>query len=747
MPDRATQPASAPRVPAASLTTRYVLALVTLAVLTVGGLVARELVLAKQRDNTRIINLSGRQRMLSQRVAKELLRTAPPSTATPASPGAAPSADLRRALDEWGAARRTLLHGDSASGVGAVSDDALRARIEALGPIVARLRQAATTGDVAAFLRDEGAYLREMDSITFALVDRFEQQQRALISADRLRVLLVLLTILALALFVFDPAVRAIKAATRELEEKNAALAASLGQAQSLATMKDDFLAMTSHELRTPLNAVIGLSGLLKTTPLDARQRQFVETINTSGEGLLQLINDLLDLSKMDAGKLELEMVDFELRDVLETAVESLALRAESKGVDLGIVVSPDTPEVIRGDAGRLGQVLLNLLSNALKFTDSGSVMVRVSMTGADVPTIRCEVEDSGIGISEDAQLRLFKPFSQADSSTTRKYGGTGLGLSVARRLIELMHGRIGVQSTIGVGSVFWFEIPAVAPHGSSVAEPLDTSLVAGMKVLVVDDIAANRLVLSALLSNWGMLPIEAASAEQARILLGQHAADGERIPLAIIDWQMPDADGHELARAIRVDPALEGMKLILLSSFSRGRDESGATEAGFDYALAKPVRLRPLWRAIHTALGSVGTTTPANGTDMLPRYSDVRALVVDDNPVNTLVLRAMLEPMGIAVDTAANGLEAVQAMERNNGWYHLILMDVQMPELDGRSATRIIREKFKDAPNYVPIVAVTAAAMPDDRALCLEAGMNDYVTKPIPIEALVATVKRWIPQ
>ncbi len=744
MTDGATPP-STTRVRAASLTSRYVLALVILALLTVGGLVVRELVLAEQRDNTRIINVAGRQRMLSQRIAKEMLRTAAAADAT--TPDAA-DADLRHALDAWRNGRRSLLEGDPARNIHAIHDPALRARLEALGPLVERLQHAAEARDVAAYLHDEAAYLQEMDAITFALVELFQRQHRALITADRLRVLLVLLTIVALAAFVLRPAVRAIESTATELEDKNAALDAALQQAHSLATMKDDFLAMTSHELRTPLNAVIGLSGLLKTTALDTKQRQFVDTINTSGEGLLQLINDLLDLSKMDAGKLELEEMDVELRDVIESAVESLALRAEAKGVDLGIVVAPETPDVIRGDAGRLGQVLLNLLSNALKFTDSGSVMVRVTVVpDADAPMIRCEVEDTGIGISEAAQARLFQPFHQADSSTTRRYGGTGLGLSVARRLIELMHGTIGVRSTLGSGSVFWFEIPVRAPLGSAVVEPLDTTLVAGMKVLVVDDIAANRLVLTSLLHTWRMIPVEADSAERARIVLGQHAADRDLIPLAIIDWQMPDADGHELAAAIRVDPVLRGMKLIQLSSFSRGRDESGATAAGFDYALAKPVRHRPLWRAIHTVLGTVGKPFAPEGISVLPQFADVRVLVVDDNPVNTLVLRAMLEPMGINVDVAANGVEAVQAMERMHGAYHLILMDVQMPELDGREATRLIRERFKDAPHYVPIVAVTAAAMPDDQALCLESGMNDYVTKPIPIETLVATVKRWIPQ
>jgi signal transduction histidine kinase/CheY-like chemotaxis protein len=728
-----------------SLTVRYVTALAIIGGLAIAGEVFRERVLDSQRSNTRIVNIAGRQRMLSQRLVKEValaFHAADSATAR----GLLTARDST--LEAWAAGRRILLDGDAEQDYIALADGPLRSRLLAIAPLVDSMRTAAGELDLATLRAIEGRYLSEMDSITFGLTNQFEEQSAALIAADRGRVAVVLLVILLLGALVMRPAAHAISRSTRAMRAQNAALDAALVEARSAARLKDEFLATTSHELRTPLNAVIGLSGLMRTTTLDARQRQFVDTINASGENLLQLINDILDLSKMDAGKLELEQMDFELREILEVAVESLALRAESKGVELGIVVERDVADVVRGDAGRLGQVILNLLGNALKFTEHGSVMIRVQRaTPHDERHLRVEVQDTGIGISPEAQGRLFQAFSQADASTTRKYGGTGLGLSISRRLIELMGGTIGVQSELGEGSTFWFEVPLREPEGTRLTDEIDVNAFVGVRVLVVDDLPANRLVLSTLLDSWGMIPVEADSAATAVVRAREAVAEGRPFALGILDWQMPEVDGYDLARTLRADPANTGMKLVLLSSFSRGLDESREDAASIDYSLSKPVRHRPLWRAVQTVLGDGAGDDPSEDPHAVPQFPAARVLVADDNPVNILVARAMLAQMGINVDTAANGIEAIEAVDRVSGWYDLILMDVQMPEMDGRDAARALREKYKTSAKYIPIVAVTAAAMPEDRALCLAAGMNDYVTKPIPFETLVATVKKWVPR
>jgi two-component system, sensor histidine kinase and response regulator len=730
------------------LAARHTAALTLLAGLVLLGQFFREQAMADKRGLVQSIELVAEQRVLAAQVGRDLVILSDPPDSTAAT---AVRARLWRALGQWDALAARLSTGDVSTGYLGLADPELAALASSLGPQLARARAALSAGDLAAGRALDLRASATLTALAEGLTQAYADASDALIEAERLRVVLLLFVLLGLGLFVFDPAVQAIRANTAALRERNAALDVALAQAASAARIKDEFLATTSHELRTPLNAVIGLSGLLRTTPLDARQQQFIETINASGENLLQLINDILDLSKMDAGKLELEQMDFELRDVVETAVEALALRAEHKRVELGVVVMPGTPEVLRGDAGRLGQVLLNFLSNALKFTEQGSVLVTAQAAQALGPQgVRLAVSDTGIGISAEAQARLFQPFSQADSSTTRKYGGTGLGLSISRRLIELMGGRIGVTSVPGRGSTFWVEVPFTAPEGTAISAPVDPARTQGVPVLIVDDLAANRLVLSTLLEGWGMEVLEAESAPAALALLRERRAAGARLPITIIDWQMPGMDGDELAAAIHADPALSPTRLILLSSFSRGHGAVGEGNGPYDEVLAKPVRQRPLWRAI-TAVLDADAAREASGADAapatpaLPRFAGARVLVVDDNPVNTLVAKAMLEPMGVRVDTAGNGYEALDAMATAEGDYDLILMDVQMPEMDGRTATTEIRKRYADAPRRVPIVAVTAAAMPEDRALCLAAGMDEYVTKPIPVEVMIGTCTRWL--
>jgi signal transduction histidine kinase/DNA-binding response OmpR family regulator len=556
---------------------------------------------------------------------------------------------------------------------------------------------------------------------------------------------LVLLGLVLVGLFVLRPAVLGIRAAVEQLRQANADLDAAVTQARELAQSKSEFLATMSHELRTPLNAVIGLSGLLAETNLDERQRKFVTTINHSGEALLGLINNILDLSKIDAGRLELEVLDFDIRELVETSAETLALQAEARNVELATHVAKGVPAGVRGDPGRIRQVLLNLIGNALKFTERGSVTVRVRT--ADSGRLRFEVADTGIGIPPEKIGRLFRAFSQVDASTTRRFGGTGLGLDISRRLVELMGGTIGVESKVGVGSTFYFEIPLAAVE----LERTDTHLAAHAilrerRVLIVDDTDANRLLLRETLAAWGARPFEAASSQVALSELRAASRSGQPFDVAILDWQMPEMDGYQLAAEVRRDASIAGTPLILLSSFTHVAPPEAADAAKFAATLAKPVRQRPLLEALANALTSAGTEPrprPAIAGHPGNRWPGRRVLVADDNPVNVLVLKSMLEAHGLRVNTAADGNEVLDACGRTS--YHLIFMDVYMPAMDGLAATRAIRGREGAGGPRVPIVACTASVTQDDRAACTAAGMDDYVSKPIARDVLEATLRRWL--